>query len=82
MLRARSLVTTTGLGLIWGGAAGNLVDRLTAPPALGMGRVTASLAYGDLFVGNLADAFLVLGVLIVLARLVFAPRAESQMGVV
>jgi signal peptidase II len=81
MARAQSLVTMTGLGLIWGGAAGNFIDRLAAPPGLGMGRVTDFLAYGDLFVGNVADVFLVVGVVIVMARLAFAARPERQIGV-
>lgn len=50
------------LGLIWGGAAGNLVDRLFAPPGFGRGHVTDFLAYGDLFIGNLADVALAVGI--------------------
>lgn len=50
------------LGLVLGGAVGNLVDRLLNPPAFGRGNVTDFLAYGGLFVGNVADVFVVVGV--------------------
>lgn len=50
------------LGLVLGGAVGNLIDRLLNPPAFGRGQVTDFLAYGDLFVGNVADVVVVLGV--------------------
>lgn len=48
-----------GLGLLLGGALGNLVDRLLRPPALGRGHVVDFLAYGDLFIGNVADIAIV-----------------------
>lgn len=50
------------IGLIWGGAVGNLLDRLFAPPGFGRGYVTDFLAYGNLFIGNVADIALVVGV--------------------
>ena len=50
------------LGLILGGAVGNLIDRLVNPPSFGQGHVTDFLAYGNLFVGNVADVFVVIGV--------------------
>lgn len=48
-----------GLGLLLGGALGNLVDRLLRPPAFGRGHVVDFLAYGDLFIGNVADIAIV-----------------------
>ncbi len=50
------------LGLVLGGAVGNLLDRLVNPPAFGQGHVTDFLSYGDLFVGNVADVLVVAGV--------------------
>lgn len=50
------------LGLLLGGAVGNLIDRLKNPPGFGQGHVTDFLAYGDLFVGNVADVLVVVGV--------------------
>lgn len=50
------------LGLVLGGAVGNLVDRLANPPSAGQGPVTDFIAYGDLFIGNVADLLVVTGV--------------------
>lgn len=50
------------LGLLLGGAVGNLVDRLVNPPSFGQGHVTDFIAYGGLFVGNVADVFVVVSV--------------------
>lgn len=46
------------IGLALGGALGNLLDRLFAPPGIGRGYVTDFLAYGNLFIGNFADVAL------------------------
>ncbi|WP_277951702.1 signal peptidase II, partial [Microbacterium lacticum] len=43
--RARTTGWAAGIGLILGGAIGNLIDRLFAPPAFGRGHVTDFLAY-------------------------------------
>lgn len=74
IFRAKSTITAIGLALIWGGAAGNLWDRLFAEPGFGIGRVTDFLAYGNLFIGNLADVFLVVGVGLVLIEVLRASR--------
>lgn len=48
-----------------GGAIGNLIDRLfSPPPGFGVGHVTDFLAYGNLFIGNLADVALGAGVIV------------------
>lgn len=60
-LRTTSPSWATGIGLIWGAAIGNLLDRLFAPPGFGVGHVTDFLAYGELFIGNIADAALFVG---------------------
>ena len=62
--RARTTAWAVGIGLILGGALGNLIDRLFSPPGFGRGHVTDFLAYGDLFIGNLADVALGIGVVI------------------
>ncbi|GAA1655968.1 MULTISPECIES: signal peptidase II [Microbacterium] len=62
--RARTTGWAVGIGLILGGAIGNLIDRLFAPPAFGRGHVTDFLAYGNWFIGNLADVALGAGVII------------------
>ncbi|UZN04949.1 signal peptidase II [Cellulomonas sp. S1-8] len=54
------------LGLLLGGALGNLVDRMVREPGPLEGHVIDFLAYGRLFVGNVADiAIVVAAVLIV-----------------
>lgn len=47
------------LGLLLGGAMGNLMDRLFRDPAFGRGHVVDFINYGDLFIGNLADIAIV-----------------------
>lgn len=62
--RARTTGWAVGIGLILGGALGNVIDRLFAPPAFGRGHVTDFLAYGNWFIGNLADVALGAGVIV------------------
>jgi signal peptidase II len=50
---------TLALGLLLGGALGNLVDRLIREPGVFRGHVVDFIAYGDLFVGNVADIAIV-----------------------
>lgn len=67
--RARTTGWAAGIGLILGGAIGNLIDRLFAPPAFGRGHVTDFLAYGNWFIGNLADVALGAGVVVLAGSL-------------
>ena len=81
MLRERVLFEIAGLGLILGGALGNIQDRFT------LGYV---IDYADFHIGtfrpflifNVADAAITIGVLIILARALFmrekppAPQGE------
>lgn len=64
ILRTRSLVMATALGLILGGAIGNIIDRFATDPGWGNGTVTDFLAYGDAFIGNLADVLVGAGVVL------------------
>jgi signal peptidase II len=63
MLRAARRLTSSGwavaLGLVLGGAIGNLVDRLVREPGVGRGHVVDFIAYGHLFIGNVADIAIV-----------------------
>lgn len=67
LLRERKLADIAGLGLVLGGAAGNIRDRYS---------VGYVIDYADLHIGgfrpflifNLADAAITIGVLIILAR--------------
>lgn len=59
--RTRTASSAVAFGFLVGGALGNLTDRLFSPPGFGRGHVTDFLAYGDLFIGNLADVALGVG---------------------
>lgn len=64
---SKSLVSLSwawAFGLIAGGGLGNLYDRILRPPAFGRGHVVDFLAYYNWFVGNVADIFVFLGVVI------------------
>jgi signal peptidase II len=50
---------TVCLGLLLGGAVGNLIDRLFREPGFGRGHVVDFIDYGGLFVGNVADVAIV-----------------------
>ena len=77
MLREKAQWDIAGLGLILGGALGNIVDRVT------LGYV---LDYADFHIGdfrpflifNIADAAITLGVVIILARALFIRDKGEQ----
>lgn len=48
------------IGLLAGGAAGNLADRLMRPPGVGIGHVVDFINYNGWFIGNIADIWIVL----------------------
>jgi signal peptidase II len=60
--RVRSRAWAMALGLILGGATTHLLDRLLREPAFGRGRVVDFIDYANLFVGNVADIALFVGV--------------------
>jgi signal peptidase II len=62
------------LGLLLGGALGNLTDRLLREPGFGRGHVVDFLDYAGLFIGNVAD------VAIVVAALAVALQAVRGIG--
>jgi len=82
LVRERNRVDRLALGLVFGGALGNIADRVLPPGVLG--KVSASairypgcvIDYADLHFGewrpflvfNLADAAITIGVLVLLAR--------------
>lgn len=53
------------LGLLMGGAFGNLIDRLFRPPGFGEGHVVDFIDYAALFVGNVADLAIVGGAMLI-----------------
>lgn len=58
----------TCLGLLLGGAVGNLIDRFLREPGVGRGHVIDMIDYGGLFIGNVADIAIV-GSAVVIAAL-------------
>ncbi|PRZ05566.1 signal peptidase II [Isoptericola sp. CG 20/1183] len=69
MRRLGSVGWTVALGLLLGGALGNLVDRLLREPGFARGEVVDMIAYADFFVGNVADIAIVVaaGLIVVLS---------------
>ncbi|MCS4484531.1 signal peptidase II [Gleimia sp. 6138-11-ORH1] len=68
--KVQSLPWAVALGLLLGGAGGNLIDRLIREPGFGTGHVIDFLNYADFFIGNVADIWIVCaGALIVLLTL-------------
>lgn len=67
--RIGSVAWAIALGLLLGGALGNLGDRIFRAPGFARGHVVDFIAYGDLFVGNVADIAIVVaaGLIMLLA---------------
>ena len=58
-----------------------MLDRLFSPPGFGRGHVTDFLAYGNWFIGNLADVALGIGAVILGVGLWVSHRVTSQEAV-
>ncbi len=65
--RLGSRAWAIGLGLLLGGALGNLVDRAVRPPGIGQGHVVDFIAYGNWFIGNVADIAIVVAAFAIVA---------------
>ena len=79
--RAQSRVQAIALGLLLGGAAGNLLDRLFRAPAPGRGRVVDFIDYHGLFIGNVADIAIVVGAAILVLRAMLPLSREHRVQV-
>ena len=66
------------LGLLAGGAAGNLWDRLTRPPGFGRGHVVDFINYDDWFIGNVADIWIVLAAILMVVWRLTAPQSDAK----
>jgi signal peptidase II len=66
------------LGLLLGGAAGNLADRLFRAPGPGTGRVVDFIDYHGWFTGNIADIAIVVSAALLIARATFTSRRDSR----
>ena len=76
--RATSTAWAVAIGFVWGGAIGNLIDRLFAAPGCGRGHVTDFLAYGNLFIGNLADIAIGIGVGLGILQVLLSHRSQTR----
>lgn len=63
--RVGSAWWAVGLGMVLGGALGNLTDRLFRPPSFGMGEVVDFISVPNFAVFNLADCAVVGGVMVI-----------------
>lgn len=72
-----NLLWQLSLGLLAGGALGNLVDRLIRPPGIFRGHVIDFLNYRGMFVGNVADIAIVVGVVTVVVLVVLGVPSTS-----
>ncbi|MGV0393194.1 signal peptidase II [Corynebacterium riegelii] len=82
LLYAPKLTNTweaAGIGLIAGGALGNLCDRLFREPGFWFGHVVDYISVGSFAVFNIADACITVGVVVfVVAMFVTEFRASSK----
>lgn len=75
--RLGSRVWTVAFGLLLGGALGNLVDRFLRPPGPARGHVVDFIAYGNWFVGNVADIAIVTAALLVVVQTLRGVRLDG-----
>jgi signal peptidase II len=76
--RARSWLLVVALGLLLGGAAGNLIDRLARAPGPGRGRVVDFIDYHGWFTGNVADIAIVVSAALLIVRAGFISHRERR----
>jgi signal peptidase II len=82
LTRISSPAWVAAAAMVLGGGAGNLIDRLVRAPGVGVGRVVDFIAYGDWFIGNVADIALVAAVglvaVLTLRGVPFGPRVGPE----
>jgi len=76
--RARSWLLVVALGLLLGGAAGNLIDRLARAPGPGRGRVVDFIDYHGWFTGNVADIAIVVSAALLIVRAAVISHRERR----
>jgi lipoprotein signal peptidase len=69
------LTMAVGSGLVLGGAVGNLSERIVGGPG---GRVPDFITLNDWPTFNLADACVTVGVIIIIAALLFGDRSPAR----
>lgn len=76
--RVRSVAWATALGLVLGGALGNLTDRLFREPSFGMGHVVDFIQLPNFAIFNVADSAVVTGVVLICLLTVLGIGADGQ----
>ena len=79
--RSPGLVIRIAIGILLGGAVGNLIDRLTRGDTIGTGGVTDFVDVGRWPIFNIADASITVGIFLLIVMTSFAPdkdKAESE----
>ena len=71
---------TISAGLIAGGAAGNLIDRLFRDPSFYFGHVVDFLSVRGFAVFNLADSAITVGVIMLAAWIMFSSDVDEMTG--
>ncbi|ETJ04231.1 signal peptidase II [Actinomyces urogenitalis] len=66
------------LGLVLGGAVGNLIDRLVRSPGVFRGHVVDFIDYGGYFVGNVADIAIVVAAAAIVALSVYGLELDGS----
>ncbi|WP_126415783.1 signal peptidase II [Trueperella bialowiezensis] len=80
IMKSRPAVSIV-LGIVWGGAVGNLIDRLVREPGFPEGHVVDFINYNGWFIGNVADIALVGGLAALFLIEVFQPDVEPAADV-
>ncbi|WP_413228088.1 signal peptidase II [Actinomyces faecalis] len=68
------------LGLVLGGAVGNLIDRLVRAPGVFRGHVVDFIDYGGLFVGNVADIAIVVAAAAIIVLSLYGLELDGTRG--
>lgn len=76
--RVHEVIPAIIVGLLIGGAAGNLWDRLTQPPGFGRGHVVDFINYNNWFIGNVADIWIVVAAVGLLLWVLVKSETERQ----
>ena len=67
-----------GCALLLGGAAGNLIDRFIQNPGWGNGHVVDFIGYGNWFIGNVADIWIVCAVILLFIGSFIGPKRGAH----
>lgn len=76
--RMQGRIDLIAITLLWGGATGNLIDRLFYEPGLLAGHVVDFIAYSTWFVGNVADIAITIGAVLLFFSAISSSNTKEQ----